>query len=408
MEPYAADEQVTLYAGDCLDVLRELPDASVDAVVTDPPAGIAFMGKAWDHDKGGRDVWVAWLAEVLREANRVCKPGAHAFVWALPRTSGWTHRALEDAGWTIRECVTHLFGSGFPKSHNLPGGLGTALKPGSEHWWLARKPLAGTVAGNVLAHGTGALNIDGCRVGTTVDTWPATRSYGGTPSEVAFTKTPGEVQRAQATGDAPAGRWPANVVLDPDAAGELDRQSGFQRARGNKAPTVGGGGMYDHDTTTVDHGAGDTAGASRFFYVAKAPTVERPRVAKEGVGNGRVTGLGGKVRQCNVCETRAIESGAKEPSCGHNDYRWAEPTTNVEHVAHPTVKPLDLMRWLVRLVTPPGGTVLDPFAGSGTTAEACIVEGFRCITVEREPDYLPLIMARLNKPIQPDIFGGIA
>ncbi len=156
---------------------------------------------------------------------------------------------------------------------------------------------------------------------------------------------------------------------------------------------------------------GDSGGASRFFpvfrYEPKAPTHERPRALQQGAGNGRVTGLGGKVRQCNVCETRAIESGASEPSCGHGDYRWEQPTSDaVDTTAHPTVKPLDLMRWLVRLITPLGGLVLDPFAGSGTTAEACVVEGFRCITIEREPTYLPLIRTRLTKPIALDLFGG--
>jgi DNA modification methylase len=110
-----------------------------------------------------------------------------------------------------------------------------------------------------------------------------------------------------------------------------------------------------------------------------------------------------------VCETRAIESGASEPSCGHSDFRWEQPTADTgSKAAHPTVKPLDLMRWLVRLVTPPGGTVLDPFAGSGTTGEACVIEGVRAILIERDPGYLPLIVARLSKPIQPDLFGIIA
>jgi hypothetical protein len=233
-------------------------------------------------------------------------------------------------------------------------GWGTALKPAHEPIVVTRKPLAGTVAANVLAHGTGALNVDQCRVEgrerTDYGLAAATRTQGdtyGTPT-------------ASADFDSTKGRWPANVVLDESQAAELDRQSGvltsgLMRAGVERANVDGYAGPMP--STTGAETIGDTGGASRFFYVAKAPTTERPRDGQ---------------------------------------------------TAHPTVKPLDLMSWLVRLVTPPGGTVLDPFAGSGTTAEACVIEGFRCIAVEREADYLPLIVARLSKPIQPDMFGGLA
>jgi site-specific DNA-methyltransferase (adenine-specific) len=210
--------------GDCLEVLKTLPDDSVDSIVTDPPAGIAFMGREWDKDKGGRDAWVAWMTDVARECLRVIKPGGHALVWTIPRTSHWTGWAWEGAGWEPRDKIVHLFGSGFPKSLNVSksidkshgaerevigidhewirrtglshggntyttkafgsasgpnagkittpatdaakkwDGWGTALKPASEDWWLFRKPLVGTVVSNVLEYGTGALNIDGCRV----------------------------------------------------------------------------------------------------------------------------------------------------------------------------------------------------------------------------------------------------
>lgn len=213
----------------------------------------------------------------------------------------------------------------------------------------------------MLAHGTGALNVDGCRVGTS----------GGTRGtdfrkndQHAGSSTLGEYDNKIEVID--AGRWPANVVLDDTQAAELDRQSGTLTSGAN--PTRRGA---DGDRTVLGTFGGqeqaeaargaDSGGASRFFptfrYEAKAPTVERPRDGE---------------------------------------------------VAHPTVKPLDLMRWLVRLVTPPGGVVLEPFAGSGTTAEACVIEGFRCIAIEREASYLPLIVQRLTKPIQPDLFGGAA
>jgi hypothetical protein len=153
-----------IHHGDCVEVMATLEPDSIDAIVTDPPAGIGFMGKSWDHHRGGRDLWVAWMTEVMTECLRVAKPGAYAVVWALPRTSHWTGWALENAGWELRDKIIHGFATGFPKSHNLPGGLGTALKPAYEDWWLARKPLVGTVAANRERYGTGALNIDGTRI----------------------------------------------------------------------------------------------------------------------------------------------------------------------------------------------------------------------------------------------------
>src|SRR5699024_7807854 len=236
-------------------------------------------------------------------------------------------------------------------------GWGTALKPAFEPIVLARKPLAEkTVARNVLAHGTGAINVDGCRIGATVETWPATRSYGGDPSEVAFTKTAGGVQRAQSTGSAPSGRWPANVLLDQHAAAWVDEQSGITKsskptanARYGQHEDTGGNRTYGKglsSSTPNRAPLGDEGGASRFFYTAKAPKRERP---------------------------------------------------NVDGVQHPTVKPLAIMRWLIRLVTPPGGTVLDPFAGSGTTIEAALIEGFDPVGIEMEADYLPLIQHRIDR-----------
>ena len=200
------------------------------------------------------------------------------------------------------------------------------------------------MAANVLTWGTGALNIDGCRVGLDGEKPPS-----GSGRSILRTSMEGGVMRG--TGAPietnPAGRWPANVMLDPHAAAELDRQSGESSSRVGKPRGAAHGEGWGMTATGAEYA--DTGGASRFFYVAKAPTSERPRV-------------GG--------------------------------------IAHPTVKPLDLMRWLVRLVTPSGGTVLEPFAGSGTTAEACVLEGFQCVAIEREADYLPLIVSRLSKPVQ--------
>ena len=442
VKPYYQDDHVTLYHGDCLDMLATLPDASVDSVVTDPPYGLEFMGKEWDApwkaSGVGRGVRVAterademtptggghttsagpylaarvdsvrvaglpfqqWCELWARECLRVLKPGGYLLAFGGTRTWHRLAVAIEDAGFELRDSIAWLYGSGFPKSLDVSKaidkaagaerevigrdpnwrarvhsdstydggqtrpefvttpatpdaerwqGWGTALKPGFEPVVVARKPLEGTVAANVLAWGTGALNIDGCRVeGEFTSGWSKS---GSKASENDSMSGPNYARDPKP--DNPAGRWPANVVLDGPMAAALDRQSGtlasgVLAAHHQRAPKASGI-LGAYGSAEGERGYGDTGGASRFFYVAKAPTSERPRV-------------GG--------------------------------------IAHPTVKPLDLMRWLVRLVTPPGGTVLEPFAGSGTTAEACVLEGFQCIAIEREADYLPLIVSRLDKPVQ--------
>jgi hypothetical protein len=230
-------------------------------------------------------------------------------------------------------------------------GWGTALKPAHEPIVVARKPLVGTVAANVLEHGTGALNIDACRIGMSPEDRAVVdiRSGGSGGGRDGFL---GDVDRQ--TGErftsAPGGRWPANVVLDEDQAAELDRQSGYQKDGvahlDNRTRDYDATGYLIRDNRTGTRTYGGGGGASRFFYVAKAPAKERPKV---------------------------------------------------DGTAHPTVKPLTLMRWLCRLVTPPDGVILEPFAGSGTTVEAALLEGFRVVAIEREADYLPLIQARLDR-----------
>jgi site-specific DNA-methyltransferase (adenine-specific) len=359
---------VRLFHGDCREVLGQLADASVDSVVTDPPYELGFMGKAWDAQG------VAYDCALWREVLRVLKPGGHLLAFGGTRTYHRLACAIEDAGFEIRDSIHWLYGSGFPKSLDVSKaidkaagaerprtepqrrtnpsnaiatsgfgadgwapqvnkaatpeaarweGWGTALKPAHEPVVVARKPLAGTVAANVLAHGTGALNVDGCRVGTGGDkgVWPITdRRH----DDVAYTLAPTPTDNSQ-------GRWPANVVLDPGAAEVLDRQSGDDEAGASRFFTVAG--FTDADLTS-------------FRYVAKPDRAERN------------AGLDGNF--------------------------------------HPTVKPLDLMRWLVRLVTPPGGTVLDPFAGSGTTLAAAVLEGFDVVGIELTADYLPLIEGRVR------------
>jgi len=468
-------------------LLPALPPSSVDAVVTDPPYNLAFMGKSWDS-VGGPAAFAEWCRLWTAECLRVLKPGGHLLAFGGTRTYHRMVCGIEDAGFEIRDSVTWLYAQGFPKSldvskaidrHQLgelrraklmhfvqhrganaqwlvnlgvadgrsfkdwttedhapseqnwvlvrdalgvtpeeeqaferevlvkkrsgrtagmqllgPSGIsggtydvtapatdaarqwdgwGTALKPASEPIVVARKPLFGTVAANVTEHGTGALNIDACRTGAE----KRVNNAGGRSSLQRVSRVQqgyrDHVTTSVGASSEVTGRWPTNVVLShaatPDGedacadgcvdgcpVAELDAQSGITTAsapgsivRRRARVTDAMAGTLGHlDRAEVTYG--DTGGASRFFpmfrYQAKAPTRERPKV---------------------------------------------------DGVAHSTVKPLALMRWLVRLVTPPGGTVLDPFAGSGTTLEACGLEGFGCIGIEREAEYLPLIQHRLDR-----------
>ena len=458
--PYYQDDEVTLHHGDCIDVLAGLPESSVDAVVTDPPYGISFMGRQWDqpgqfgsargdgkprgghaNSRGSHDAMAAgsydlspaamrnfqrWCTVWASECLRVLKPGGHLLSFGGSRTWHRLAAGIEDAGFEMRDSIAWLYGSGFPKSldvskaiaatqagyggnsgaqrraamgeaysesgrrGNRDGagrrdtglsehaieltddarawqGWGTALKPAFEPIVVARKPLSGTVAATVLEHGTGGLNIDSCRVESSgrplrVGDPKKTNSavWGGREDDT----FKGGSRAAGSTDD---GRWPTNVVLDEHQAAALDEQSGTLKSGANPTRRASDKfrnayGDFAGQAECVAHRGADEGGASRFFpvfrYEAKASTDERPVV---------------------------------------------------DGVSHPTVKPLDLMRWLIRLVTPPGGVVLEPFGGSGTTAESCIHEHMRCIAIEREADYLPLIVARLSKPIEVGFdFGALA
>lgn len=428
LTPFLAHERALILRGDCMSLAGLLAPNSIDALVTDPPAGIGFMGKGWDSDKGGRDAWIAWLAERMRLALRLLKPGAYALIWALPRTSHWTATALEDAGFEIRDVVMHLFGTGFPKSMSIdkaidahvgaeravvgrgvaackyldagvpceghdngtlqptvhapqtaPGspeaarwvGWGTALKPAAEHWILARKPLEGTYAENILTHGTGGLNVDGCRIGHTKDVPVSAASdrigqLSKGDEKGRTTNTPGF--------DPNVGRWPAHVTLDEEAAAMLDERSGTLAKRGNrgssstKAPSVAMGAPTEH-ACGAEYNYGDSGGASRFFYVAKAPRSEK----EAGLAHLR-TRSGGEA------------TDREEGSAGLKNPRAGAGRTGGARNFHPTVKSTALMRWLCRLITPPGGIVLDMFTGSGSTAVAALAEGFSFIGSELDVD----------------------
>jgi site-specific DNA-methyltransferase (adenine-specific) len=449
-----------VFSGSCLDRLRELPDESVDAVVTDPPYGLSntdpahvsdalvrwvsgerdfipegkgFMGKAWDAFVPPPAVW--------DECLRVLKPGGHVLAFAGSRTFDLMALSIRLAGFEIRDSVAWLYGSGFPKSLDVSKaidkaagverevltetvsdifgereeqkkkldiasthdriamgngwrgevietiattpeaqkwqGWGTALKPAFEPVVVARKPLGGrTVAENVLLHGTGGLNIDGTRIGT-----EQIVSRGGRSSSVV-----GDEREGASLGMYGAhpplntihsGRWPSNVMLDEFTAGLVDEQSGDRpgmATQNSSTINIYGGNSFHASKTQmpeVRQGYNDTGGASRFFYVAKASKRDR----NEGLDELPVQ---------SSSNYGSIQERSSNP-----------PKQNF----HPTVKPTDLMRQLVRLVTPPGGVVLDPFTGSGSTGKAAILEGFEFIGVELTDEYLPIIEGRLSHAV---------
>ena len=421
---------INVFNSDCLEWLRQQPDNSIDSIVTDPPYGLSntkpaqvadvlaawvtgdteavpakrggFMGKDWDSFVPPPAVW--------EECMRVLKPGGHMAVFAGARTQDLMGLSIRLAGFDIRDTLGWIYGSGFPKSHNISKaidkaagvefsaspasgvgfmnnsddgwnmthnqltrsgestpeaqqweGWGTALKPAIEPIILARKPLDGTVANNVLAHGVGGLNIDASRVGTS-----GGGTHCGNRDSNGKCLGHGDAGKSQSgatfhadESSAPAGRFPANVLLDEHAAAEMDKQSGVSVSRRAIMAVKGSNGtdgLYG-DFSTSDRkemGHSDSGGASRFFpvfkYQAKAPKKERPVIERE--------------------------DGTK--------------------IQHPTVKPVALMEWLVSLITPPNGVVLDPFAGTGTTLQAAHNKGFDVIGVEAEEEYVNLIFKRLT------------
>lgn len=407
---------MTLHHGDCLDVMAQLDPDSIDAIVTDPPYGIRFMGKAWDgeaiehavrkrkpkdsertyvrKDTGkpytpgttyadraseagsydtslsGSRAFQAWCEAWAREAFRIAKPGAHLLAFGGTRTYHRLAAAIEDAGWEVRDCLVWAYASGFPKSHNLDGewqGWGTALKPAWEPIVLARKPLTGTVAANVQRHGTGALNIDGTRI---PGVKPVVSPIDSTERDKRILHTRSATGTGEMTSE---GRWPANVILtDPIFDGDTDGVvGGGESSPGTAAGVKGSSGFANGYDGQYVVPYGDTGTYSRFFLIPKAARSDREPVVK------------------------TLAARPASAPAGRADGSLDGPIPQRANV-HPTVKPTELMRHLVRLVTPPGGTVLDPFLGSGTTALACEMEGFAWVGIEREEEYVRICEARLN------------
>jgi DNA modification methylase len=423
--------------GDCVEIMRSLPANSVDSIVTDPPYELGFMGKSWDS------TGIAYSVRMWDEALRVLKPGGHLLAFSGSRTYHRMACAIEDAGFEIRDQIMWVYGSGFPKSldvskaidkqsnvkrevigkHPQPGstkqrtamgdnwqespdltapttdkakqwaGWGTALKPAHEPIVMARKPLIGTVATNVIIHGTGALNIDGSRVGNETIKTSGGRSVAITGDERTG-KALGMYGQSEALNTQHQGRWPANFIHDgSDEVVELfpiTKPSNLRPPTGNlhlgKKTSVAqsGGSIYD----TTERGHVDNGGsAARFFYCAKASKKDRNAGLDDFAGKEVGVKGNGLARTCATCGASTLQG------CECPDRTYVNPT-RANH--HPTVKPTDLMRYLVKLVTPPNGTVLDPFTGSGSTGKAAILEGFNFIGCELDPDYVAIANARIK------------
>ena len=413
-------ERVEIVNGDSLLVLQLLDDNSVDAIVTDPPYGLSFMGKKWDYDVPSEELW--------RQCFRVLKAGGHLLCFAGTRTQHRMAVRIEDAGFEIRDMIAWVYGSGFPKSLDVSKaidkaagaerqvvgestynsrrpnpplseryaqaghkayittpatpeakqweGWGTALKPALEPITVARKPLIGTVAENVLQHGTGAINVDGCRVACADSQEGRTRHGGGIVGNASSYELP------DYKSPMPAGRWPANFIHDGSeevvALFPMTTSGGGDKTNKDiRGEDVGGlYGTYKPNPNPKNH-TPNFGSAARFFYCAKASKRDRDDGCEGMELVTHQSGMGGAMP---VDDDGNARDRFKAQSRNH----------------HPTVKPTDLMRYLCRLVTPPDGTVLDPFMGSGSTGKAAVLEGFRFIGIEREEEYCEIAKARIK------------
>lgn len=378
MKPYHQTEHGSLYLGDCLEVMKEMADCSVDSIVTDPPYELGFMGKAWDN------TGIAYNVDMWKECLRVLKPGGHLLSFGGSRTYHRMACAIEDAGFEVRDMIEWVYGSGFPKSFNLGNGLGTALKPAHEPICLARKPIAeNTIADNVLKHGTGGINVDGCRVefGNENDSRVGTidRQTGAMGKAAFGAKTGADISISTYKD---GGRFPANLIHDgSDEVLEIFPNSkSTANVRNNKKGKncCMSGGNLGH----ISFGHNDDGSAARFYYCAKPSKAER-NAGCEGLPQGEPP-----------ASARSKAAEGRENALG-------SPRTN----HHPTVKPKALMQYLCRLITPNGGTVLEPFAGSGTTLCAAVREGFHYIGIEMQADYIEIAAKRIDSELdQTDIF----
>ncbi len=408
-----------LFHGNCVDVMRGWPDNSVDAVVTDGPYELKYMARKWDG------TGIVYSVEMWEQVLRVLKPGGHLLSFGATRTYHRMACAVEDAGFEIRDSIDWFYGSGFPKSQDaarewdmhvctLPGrhcdknpfkkprpddhfcpaapgrekyvGRRTALKGAHEPIVMARKPLEGSLIENLIKFNTGAINVDLCRIATEENL------NGGGYAEDPEGRYDGDESWRFKPGGAgefvqPSGRWPANVLLDEEAAAELDSQTADLRIGGS---LNGDEGANRSVVSPLALGPrtpwtpyGDSGGASRFFYVAKP----------------------GRKEKDSGCDSLPMKTAGEMTNREEGDVGMQSPragagrTSNGARNDHPTIKPVQLMAYLCRLITPPGGVVLDPFLGSGTTGVAALQEGFRFIGIEKEFEYLAIANARITNAV---------
>ena len=414
MEQYKIEDiKNTIIQGDCLEIMKKIPDNSIDTIITDPPYGLAFMGKDWDSfNTKGRNEYYEFSFNWAKEALRIAKPGATLLCFGSPRTYHRLTCAIEDAGWIIKDCIMWLYGSGFPKATDIAkqlakkqgakkqgakkqgagskgntfplnkeyqdyeltpeakqweGWKSHSLKPAYEPIVLAMKPNDGTYVENALKWGVAGLNIDGGRIPHNENT--KRKAY----------ETKGWCISSPKSGSmddlADKGRYPANIILDEEAAQELDKQSGISKSnpgvRRNKSGIFVGQGnkISSYGVGDIEVNYQDVGGASRFFYVAKASRAER-NIGCEELENGKAG--------------RWNKAG-----------KWTDDTTPAKN-NHPTIKPLRLLEYLCILTkTPTGGIILDPFAGSGTTCIAAKKVGRDFIGIEKEEEYCAIARARI-------------
>ncbi len=421
-----------LFQGDCLEILKTLEDNSIDSVVSDPPAGIGFMNREWDTNKGGRDEWIKWMTSIMKEVYRVIKPGGHLLIWAIPRTSHWTATAIENAGFEVRDIVHHLFGSGMPHGKDIsqgiddelkverkvigkrvinttkeehplwgaadrsggkgmgfrsgevditePGseeskkweGWNTQLKPGAEHWILARKPISEiNISKNILVWGVGGINIDSSRVINT--------------DYVSANKNPNQA----------SGRYPANVMLTHC---ETCKFIGIDTVKGakykeNRRPIVNRT-VYTYKGSSGKGGYADENGDEAIEVWecddnCPIKSIETNNyVEEEEVSGDTQSGsikLGGRSKYFKKF-IYAKKASTKDRNSG-----------GIVRNIHPTVKSSDLMDYLVTMITPKNGLILDMFMGSGSTGLAALRKGFNFIGIELSPEYYEIAKARIEE-----------
>jgi site-specific DNA-methyltransferase (adenine-specific) len=422
--------------GDCLEVLKSIPDNYFDSLVCDPPCGISFMGKNWDSHKGGMLQWINWMSEVMTEAMRTMKPGACGLVWSIPRTSHWTGMALELAGFRLIDVIHHCNGSGFPKGQDVgkildkmageereivetkrktpsfnekwnygnslqtynqqitapatpeakqyDGWKTPALKPAVEGWWLVQKPISeSSIARNILKHGVGGLNIEACRIGTEESL------SGGSVTTTRKNPMSGDDRQGKSLGmfaegsarkddwTQPNGRYPANLILSCSADCDGDNHS-------PDCPVS----VIGEQSGICTSGSGHKTTGDEKYFTGLRKRQNIPYVTGD-------TGTAARYFKQLPFDPETVNSVYYQAKASTKD----RTSNGVVKNTHPTVKSTALMEYFIKLITPPNGMVLDPFGGSGTTAVAAKNLGFNYTLIEKEQEYIDIINQRLNTPV---------